>query len=44
MKKNWQMIVIVAVVAVVGLSTVAVASGAAKVKNRSVAGRSAASS
>jgi hypothetical protein len=32
-KKNWQMIVIVAVVAVVGLSTVAVASGAAKVKN-----------
>ena len=33
MKKNWQMIVIVAVVAVVGLSTVAVASGAARVKN-----------
>ena len=33
MKKNWKMIVILAVVAVVGLSVVAVASGAAKVKN-----------
>ena len=33
MKKNWKMIVIVAVVAVIGLSAVAVASGAAKVKN-----------
>lgn len=33
MKKNWKMIVIVAVVAMVGLSVVAVASGAAKVKN-----------
>jgi len=32
-KKNWKTIVIVAVVAVVGLSVVAVASGAAKVKN-----------
>jgi len=33
MKKNWKMVLIVAVVAVVGLSVVAVASGAAKVKN-----------
>ena len=33
MKTNWKMIVIVAVVAVVGLSVVAIASGAAKVKN-----------
>jgi len=32
-KKNWKTIVIVAVVAVIGLSVVAVASGAAKVKN-----------
>jgi hypothetical protein len=32
-KKNWKMIVIVAVVAMIGLSAVAVASGAAKVKN-----------
>ena len=33
MKKNWKIIVMLAVVAVVGLSVVAVASGAAKVKN-----------
>ena len=33
MQKNWKMIVILAVVAVLGLSVVAVASGAAKVKN-----------
>ena len=33
MKKNWKTIVVLAVVAVVGLSVVAVASGAAKVKN-----------
>ena len=33
MKKNWKMIAIVAVVAVLGLSVVAVASGAATVKN-----------
>ena len=33
MKKNWKLIVILAVVAVAGLSVVAVASGAAKVKN-----------
>ena len=33
MKTNWKMIVIVAVVAVVGLSVVAIASGAATVKN-----------
>jgi len=32
-KKNWKIIVMLAVVAVVGLSVVAVASGAAKVKN-----------
>jgi len=32
-KTNWKMIVIVAVVAVVGLSVVAIAPGAAKVKN-----------
>jgi hypothetical protein len=32
-KKHWKMIVIAAAVAVVGLSVVAVASGAAKVKN-----------
>jgi len=32
-KKNWKAIVMVAVVAVVGLSVVAVASGAAKVQN-----------
>jgi hypothetical protein len=32
-KKHWKMIVIAATVAVVGLSVVAVASGAAKVKN-----------
>ena len=33
MRKHWKMIVIAAAVAVVGLSVVAVASGAAKVKN-----------
>ena len=33
MKKNWKMIVIVAVVVVVGLSAAAVAYGATKVKN-----------
>ena len=33
MKKNWKIIVVLTVVAVVGLSAVAVASGAAKVKN-----------
>lgn len=33
MKKNWKLIVIVAVVTVLGLSVVAVAFGAAKVKN-----------
>ena len=33
MRKNWKMIVVVAVVAAIGLSVVAVASGAAKVKN-----------
>jgi hypothetical protein len=32
-KKNWKMFVVVAAVAVIGLSVVAVASGAAKVKN-----------